>query len=235
MNMAKPSKVYHQATRAVPGVHLMCSATSQQFLSVSASSVICDKDKKRNNIASSSDPLRGNIFNSYSSANSATGDSDVELPLIMANLNLRDVGNDAPDAVSLENINSERRITRSCSKSADFATQNRRCSLKPAKMDVADIESYYLNKKFQKPIPKHLETIYEEPIIKKNGSCCILGPKKSRKIHFTGISKAKEKKRKANIKKLSRNFASRRVSFTADDFLTHLTGLMLEEVSITEM
>ncbi|XP_046999368.1 uncharacterized protein LOC124615483 isoform X1 [Schistocerca americana] len=235
MRVLRPSKVSHQVARAVPGLHLMCSVTHQQSHSVSANPVTSAKDNKRNNIACSTDPLYGTILNSSSSVNSAIGDSDVELPLIMANLKLRDVGSEVPDAVIVENMDSQRRITRSCSKPTDFATQNRRCSLKPAKMDVADIESYYLNKKFQKPLARHLETIYEEPVIRKNGSCCILGPKKPRKIIFTGISKAKEKKRKANIKKLSRNFASRRASFSADDFLMHLTGIMLEDVSKTDM
>lgn len=159
-----------------------------------------------------------------------------ELPVIMASLEIDD--NPAPTVETEEKKGAEtlcevvrrvlrKRVQGTCQ---PRESSKRRSCLRPMKLNTSqktdDAESYFTSKKFRPLKVKSLATIYEEPVVKKNGTVVHTGQTKIRKINFNVISKDKIRKRKAKMKKVISSTNLKNMKLSMDEFLPRLERLL---------
>ncbi|PSN44731.1 hypothetical protein C0J52_20349 [Blattella germanica] len=157
-----------------------------------------------------------------------------ELPNIMASLEIEDVQKIKEQKVESPCEEKPVSISRSLRKrNTPIPTQQpskRRCSLRPRKLimseNTEDTKECFIRKKCRPVNVKTLATIYEEPVVQKDGATVHIGQRKLRKINFNTITKDKIKKRKAKIKKVLTNKCPKKNRLTMEAFLARLNGLM---------
>lgn len=151
----------------------------------------------------------------------------VDLPQIMATLKIGDQQKTEDVAIPEETCRDIRKSLRKQVRPVYFESKNRRCSLKPTKLDKEPDRSdgYYLNRKFEKKSPC-LETIYEEPDVQRNGEVKLLGAKKSRKIMFHTLTKVKTKRKKvATMRTGGMGNVKRSRKLSMDEFVKHMQAI----------